>query len=533
MKIAPGLLLVAVLVVAVPIAAQNSQEKSPEPATLFFQNREIITLHAMRGLFTPRDRVQNANQRLQDLLRDKGAGETSVAIADGIPTVTMHSKAIFYVLPGDVQPDIPGQEMTSETVATAAAGKLGEAVRAWSDQRRVSVVARGAMHTLIAAAIAGLAIWLLGRARVVALRWLCNRARERVAARPLVTGTNLLQPIIRSLQLLVGIGRVAAVATIVYLWLTYAFSQFPLTQPWGTGLAGFIGNAIATVGMGILNGIPALLLAILILFVTKLFARLVKTVFETIEQRRLNVRGIHADTAEAMGRIAVVLVWVFGIAMAFPFIPGSDSDAVKGVSVLFGLMITLGSSSIISQAMSGLVVVFSRAIKEGEYVRVGDFEGTVAEVGALSAKICTPRNEEITIPNSVLVSSPTHNYSRLAGANGVVVFAKVGIGYNAPWREVHAALVEAAQHTTGLRKTPAPYVRQATLSAFCVEYTINAYLDRPETRLAVLSELHANIQDAFSEREIQIMVPAFESQPKEPVVPKKDWFGREARPTGT
>jgi small-conductance mechanosensitive channel len=222
-----------------------------------------------------------------------------------------------------------------------------------------------------------------------------------------------------------------------------------------------------------------------------------------------------------MRRIAVVLIWVFGIAMAFPFIPGSDSDAVKGVSVLFGLMITLGSSGVISQAMSGLVVVFSRAIRENEYVSVGDYEGTVTQVGALSAKIRTPRNEEVTIPNSVLVSTPTRNYSRLAGDEGVILQATVGIGYDAPWRDIHDMLIEAARRTPGVRKTPPPFVRQSTLSSFCVDYIINARLEQPEMRLAVLSDLHANIQDIFNEREIQIMTPAFESQPAEPVlVPK-------------
>jgi len=217
-------------------------------------------------------------------------------------------------------------------------------------------------------------------------------------------------------------------------------------------------------------------------------------------------------------------VWVFGIAVAYPFIPGSNSDAFKGISVLFGLMISLGSSGVINQAMSGMVVVFSRALKAGEYVAIGEHEGIVTEVGALSTKLRTKRQEEINIPNALLVSSTTKNYSRLAGENGVIVCATAGIGYDAPWRVVHQILVEAAKRTPGVRREPAPFVRQSALSSFCVEYMINVHLERAEDRLQALSDLNANIQDVFNEAGIQIMTPAFESQPAEKVwVPKSRW----------
>jgi len=273
-------------------------------------------------------------------------------------------------------------------------------------------------------------------------------------------------------------------------------------------------------------------LAVMILAITRLCAYSVKMLFDAVAEDRVKIKGVYPDTADAMRRIAVVLVWVFGIAMAFPFIPGSDSDAVKGVSVLFGLMITLGSSGVITQAMSGLVVVFSRAIRENEYVSIGEYEGTITQVGGLSAKLRTLRNEEITIPNSVLVSSPTRNYSRLSAEDGVILQTVVGIGYDAPWREVHDMLIEAARRTLGVRKSPAPFVRQTTLAAFCVNYTLNAYLDHPEQRFAVLSELHANIQDIFNEHEIQIMTPAFESQPAAPVLVSKKSLAATNQPKG-
>jgi small-conductance mechanosensitive channel len=514
-------LVIGILLAAISAAAQ-APATPVEPATFYYQNREIITLRAARGSLTPHDRVEGAARRLHDELRAAGPGKVNTVQVDGGVAVTMGTSAIFGVLPGDVDPDLMGQEATVEGTAQAAAMRLDAAAHAWSDQRKPSVIARGVLHSLAALVLAVAGIWLLARGRVALTTWLSEKAKHKVEERTAAREINLLDPVLKLLQFSVALGRIVVLATIIYLWFTYAFSHFPLTAPWASKLADFLTTSLSTVGSGILNGIPSMFLAVLILAVTRLFAYTVKMLFDSVGRGRVNIKGVYPDTANAMRRIAVVLVWVFGIAMAFPFIPGSDSDAVKGVSVLFGLMITLGSSGVISQAMSGLVVVFSRAIREHEYVTIGEYEGTVTQVGGLSVKLRTPRNEEITIPNSVLVSTPTRNYSRLASGDGVVLHATVGIGYDAPWREVHDMLIEAAHRTPGVRKSPPPFVRQATLSSFCVDYIINAYLDRPEMRLAVLSDLHANIQDIFNEHEIQIMTPAFESQPSEPVlVPRK------------
>jgi small-conductance mechanosensitive channel len=262
-------------------------------------------------------------------------------------------------------------------------------------------------------------------------------------------------------------------------------------------------------------------MVVVIFSITRLVSRLASLLFDSVERGQIKMRGVHPDTADATRRIATVLLWIFGIALAYPYIPGSNSEAFKGISVLVGLMVSMGSSGVINQAMSGLVVVFSRALKAGEYVCVGEFEGTVTEVGGLSTKIRTPRNEEINIPNALLVSSTTKNYSRLAKERGVMVFATVAIGYMAPWRRVHELLIEAARRTNGLRRDPAPFVRQSSLSSFYVEYAINAYLERPDSRIETLSNLHANIQDTFNDAAIQIMTPAFESQPEEPVLAPK------------
>jgi small-conductance mechanosensitive channel len=221
---------------------------------------------------------------------------------------------------------------------------------------------------------------------------------------------------------------------------------------------------------------------------------------------------------------------VFALALAYPHIPGSTSTAFKGISVLVGVMISLGSASLVNHAMSGLVVVYSRAFRTGDFVRIGNTEGIVLELGALSSKILTPGGE-ITIPHGVAVSDATANWTRPVRGSGSLVSTTVTIGYDAPWRQVHALLLQAADQTSGLRESPPPRVLQRALSDFYVAYQLVAHAQHPEHTFEVLSELHQNIQDRFNEHGVQILSPHFAVPPREAVVvPPSRWFAPPAKP---
>jgi small-conductance mechanosensitive channel len=238
-----------------------------------------------------------------------------------------------------------------------------------------------------------------------------------------------------------------------------------------------------------------------------------------------------AETARATRRVVVVLLWLFALTAAYPHIPGSDTDAFRGISVLLGVVISLGSTGLVNQIMSGFVVIYSRALRPGDWVRVGDTEGLVTEVGLLSTKLSTVRREQVAIPNAVLVGTATTNYTSLAGDDGPLASTAVTIGYDAPWRQVHALLELAASRTDGVRKQPEPRVLQRGLSDFYVEYQLIVHLERAEDRFVVLSALHGHIQDAFNEQGVQIMSPHFVVQPSDPVVvPQAKWFAPPARP---
>jgi small-conductance mechanosensitive channel len=252
--------------------------------------------------------------------------------------------------------------------------------------------------------------------------------------------------------------------------------------------------------------------------------------FGRIEAGRAAVGWLDPEAARATRRIAVVLLWLFAIIVAYPYIPGSDSAAFKGISVFAGLMLTLGSAGFVGHLLSGFIVVYSRSLRPGEMVKIGDTMGTVSEVGALATRIVTARGEEVSIPNSVLVGSTVTNYSRRSGESGAMLCTTVTIGYDAPWRQVHAMLLLGAARTAGLRTEPPPNVLQRALSDFYVQYELRANLQRTDDWFTVQSALNGHIQDVFNEFGVQIMSPHFVVQPdKAVVVPKFQWHAPPAQ----
>ena len=226
----------------------------------------------------------------------------------------------------------------------------------------------------------------------------------------------------------------------------------------------------------------------------------------------------------------ITALWALGITFCYPYIPGSQSDVFKGLSVLFGFMLTLGSAGIVSQLMNGMTLIYSRALRQGDLVQVGDMVGVVEEIGTLSTKFINLYNEEITIPNAVLVSNQIRNLSCLYDSHGIWIGTKITIGYDTPWRQVEAMLLNAVARVPELKVEPKPFVIQRSLSDFYVEYEVLALMHQPFGRAHLLSLLHREIQDEFNAHGVQIMSPNFEAQPEKTVlVPKENWYAAPAR----
>jgi small-conductance mechanosensitive channel len=323
------------------------------------------------------------------------------------------------------------------------------------------------------------------------------------------------------------------VLVVSYEWLVQVLSQFEPSAEWATDLNDALITAFSLVGSAILDAIPNFVVVLVIALITVVLVKVSNAFFRLVERGHVRFEKLDAEAARATRKLVTFALWLFALVMAYPYLPGSQSDAFKGVSVLLGLMVSLGSSSIVAQAFSGLILIYSRALRPGEYVKIGEAEGTVLEVGLFATHIGTGTGERIVLPNSQVVAGATHNYSRPAPGGKFVLATQVSIGYDTPWRQVHAILLEAGKRTPGITTEPAPFVLQMALSDFYVQYRLVAYSDieGPAQRAKLTSVLLGNVQDVFNEYGVQIMSPHYFTQPDQPqVVPKSQWYAAPATP---
>jgi small-conductance mechanosensitive channel len=512
-------------IVAAIAAAARSAQRTDAPATLVYENRRIVELRATILSRTPAARAAAASEALDRLATQVPDGEVTTRAYDGGTLISVGDRPVFAVLEADVDPlsgeqlDIKVRDAASRlTVAFREAGEL----RSPRQLLRSVVIATGATVAYV------LLLWLLirvdARAAAAAGQAMERRLRTLPGGEVMVVAR---APLL--VQRLLTIAGVGLALLFTYSWLAIVLRRFPYTRPWGETLKTTLFSAVASGGRSLLDHLPNLFTVLAIVLLTRFAVRLVTFAFRTVEEGRVSLPGVYPETAQPTRRIAVALLWIFALILSYEFLPGAKSDAFKGVSVFIGLIISLGSTGIMNQVMSGLMVTYSRAVRVGDFVRIGEVEGTVTQLGTLSTKINTPRNEEVTLPNALVVSHPATNFSRHA-ADGVLAPASITIGYDVPWRQVQALLLIAAERTPGVRKAPGPLVLQTALGDFAVEYKILVCVDQPHRRLVTLNALHANIQDAFNYYGVQIMSPAYEADPGErKTVPPSRWYSAPAR----
>jgi small-conductance mechanosensitive channel len=499
------------------------------PTTLIYNNRPITELRASILARTPVERAAAAVHVLDQLVESGSVSPvTTRSVGDGVIVVAGGLDA-FAILPADVD------ELTAETLdqkALAATARLQTALHEAVELRTPRRLAQSGAAALLATAIFIGLLLLLHRGHAGAagrLTRAADRRLERFPGGEVVRATRVLDLMRHAVTLIsVVVGLLFA-----YSWLTFVLRRFPYTRPWGESLREFLLGRAALLGRGILHAVPDLFTVVLIVLITRFAVRLSNLIFEAVERGTIAIPMIYPETAQPTRRLVAGLLWVFALALSYPYLPGSNTDAFKGVSVFVGLMISLGSSGIVNQVMSGLTLTYSRALHIGDFVKIGDHVGTVVHMGSLSTKLKTGRREEVTIPNAVVVSQTTTNYSKHANSEGVYVPTSITIGYDSPWRQVHALLLLAAERTAGIRREPKPRVLQTALQDFYVQYTLQACLEQPHLQAGTLATLHANIQDAFNEYGVQIMSPNYEADPADSkTVPREKWYAAPACPPG-
>lgn len=503
--------------------AEPVAPEAPAESTVVWWNRPVVLFRSATAQLDPASRKADAEARIEAaaalLLDQEIHTEPAEIEGDEGFRFLVGDTYLFSLLQSDLD------ELAGKTLAEArdqVLANLTEIRTARIEQGSAQAIARGVTTALIATGILIASLVVLR----IFTRIIASFVERKIGGwKRLRLARADLRPHVATLaEQLVKVGALMFGLYLTCAWVAFVFHQFPLTEPLGLAFT----TRLRDFGLGLLRSIvaalPGLVTAGIILLVARWMARLTDRVIRSMG-RSDDTGVLAADTAKATRRIAVVVIWVFAVVLAYPYLPGSGSEAFKGISVLLGLMVSLGSSGMINQMMSGFVLLYSGSVRTGEFVKVGEIEGTVTEMGMLAVKVLTPQKEYLTIPNAVMIANPSTNYSRLAKDTGVPISVAVTIGYDAPWRQVHQLLEDAAKETPGVLDSPPPRVLQKALSDWYAEYTLTCYSKHAEGKNGVLSELNGQIQDAFNDAGIQIMSPHYYDDKSEPmVIPRDRWF---------
>ena len=419
-----------------------------------------------------------------------------------------------------------------QVVANLYLARIRSAIMAYRADRSAPSLERSAkaaaVATVVFVVLVGAVIWL--RRKLDAL--LDSRYRQQLDA--LAAKSHEVLSVTRlwkSLDAALRFVRSAVIVVLGLLYLRYIFELFPYTRPAARSVAGFVVAPLLTMWASLVAKIPDLFFLAILVFVVRIILRMLRRFFDAVEQGRVHLRNFEREWAAPTYKLMRPVVIAFAVVVGYPYIPGSGSEAFKGVSLFLGIIFSLGSSSFIANMIAGYSMTYRRAFKLGDVVQIGEVMGVVSGVRLQVTHVRTIKNEEVVVPNSQILNAAVTNFSSLAKSDGLILHTTVGIGYETPWRQVEAMLLEAARRTPGLMTEPPPFVFHLQLGDFCVTYELNVYRSQPRKMRATYTELHRHILDVFNEYGVQIMTPAYEGDPDVPkIVPKDQWYQAPARP---
>ena len=481
---------------------------SPPGAPVVIGDDTVFAIYDKLGPFTPQERAQAITQRLARLVKDPSLGAYPVTVTDHeLTSELVHGEMVLMtVTERDAQPTgRPRQELAKEY-----AGKIQ------------TVLAKSREQITLRALMIDASLAFLDTAILVVLLVLFHKLFPKLYARIEAWRGTVIHPIkIQCVELLstdqiaaalTGVAktvRIVAVLILLYVYLTTVLGIFPWTRGISAVLLGAVLSTLRTIGQAFATYIPDVVSIAIIVVVTRFVIKLISLFFAGIRRGAITFAGFHRDWAEPTYKIVRFLVIVFAAIACFPYVPGSQSEGFRGISVVLGLLISLGSAAAIGNVIAGIVLTYMRPFHVGDRVRIADTTGDVMEKTLLVTRVRTIKNVDITIPNAMVLSSHLVNFSSCARQQGLILHTSVTIGYDAPWRKVHELLIAAARATTHILAKPEPFVLQTNLNDFYVTYEINAYTDQPNLMATIYAELHQNIQDKFNEAGVEIMSPHY------------------------
>lgn len=468
----------------------------------------LFLIYSKIGASTPSDRAATVSRKIKTLYEDEFLETEAITVVEAEDNydIVYNETIIMSVSENDAI----WYHKTSEELASDFKKIIEESIIKSQTDNSLSKILLRIGLALLVIGILWFFIKLIGKGyqrllKLVDIKkdsWLRNLTYKDYT---FLTAEQELQVVLFFLKVL----RWVVFIILVYIALPIIFSIFPVSRSWADRLFDLIWSPFKGVLVAVWEYLPNLFSILVIYFVMKYVIKFVKYIFHEIETEKLKISGFHADWAAPTLSIVKFLLYAFMFVLIFPFLPGSDSNIFKGVSVFVGVLFSLGSSTAIANMVAGLVITYMRPFKIGDRIKIADVTGDVIEKTLLVTRIRTIKNEIITIPNSSVLSGNTTNYTSEANDKGLILHTTVTIGYDVPWKDMHQVLIDAALKTEMILQEPAPFVLQTSLDDFYVSYQINAYTREASKQALIYSQLNQNIQNVCNERGIEILSPHY------------------------
>lgn len=500
--------LIAILLTAAGACAalQNGQGKSGEPVLI--EGREVVRIWEATPPFTLAERALEIQRRVERVAERSQAERIPITTVEtGLGTVLLTGNVYLMVV---TDADAQGAGVPRPELAARYASAIQEAVLSYKRSHSLLAYVLAILKSAAAWLVFGLLCWIVFRSF---LR-METALRGRIQQGPLPgSSKGLTRALWEKAAAILLLAMKAAIAVFLLFQLSFVISYtlglFPQTAGISTTFLDYLTSTVGAIGMSLLEYLPRGGFVIVVCLFAYYVNQVIRILAVAAERGDIHIPGVAGDVARPTYQLVRIGVVVFALVVVYPYLPGGQSEAFKGVAILLGVLVSLSSGSVVANLFAGIVLTYMRPYKPGDRILVGGTLGEVIHKNLLVTRLKTFKNEEVVIPNSSILSGQILNYSAFARQGGFILNTTVTIGYDAPWRKVHDLLLEAARRTEGVLAQPEPFVLQKSLNDFHVSYQINAHSDRPEEWEKLYSRLHQNIQDCFNEAGIEIMSPTY------------------------
>lgn len=492
--------------------AASPQKDGPAPVTprapVMLDGKELFSVRERVLSFSPEDRARIITERLQKLTSDPFSHSDTVDVVEGESSSDIVAGDLTIMTITDRDASAEGR--THQSLARERAATIQTALAEHWNRYETKNIVKNALFALLATVVLLALLIVFGRIFPALYRklesWHGTKIRTlKIQAFEIINADR----IVATLKALAKGCRIFLTLLLFYIYIPLAFSLFPWTHGFGAKLLHYLLAPFSTIGNAIGGSLPNMFFIIAIIVVTHYILKLISLIFAEIGKGTISIPGFFSEWAEPTFKIVRFLIIAFAAVVAFPYLPGSESPAFKGVSIFLGLLFSLGSTSAVANIVAGVILTYTRAFRIGDRVQIADTMGDVVEKTLLVTRIRTIKNVDITVPNSMVLGSHITNFSSSAQEYGLILHTSITIGYDAPWKRIHELLIEAARRTEHVLELPEPFVLQIALNDFYVNYELNAYTDHPHKMAKIYSELHQNIQDSFNEAGMEIMSPHY------------------------